>query len=539
MSAQTKPEHDRVAGDAVVIDLRDVFRVHRTAEGDAAALRGVSLTVARGEQLCVLGPSGAGKSTLLRVIAGLEEPSAGAARVLGRDMGRISARSRGALRRRAVGFLDQRAERNLPPDLPVHQGIVLALALRGVGRAERRLRADALLEAVSLADRARALPGELSGGERQVLALCAALAHRPALLLADEPTGELDDLTAAAVRELIAGLGREQEATVIVVSHDPAMAAAADRTLRLHDGRIADEQRAGTETLVLDRGGWLRLPPVMLAAAGISGRATAHVGRDGLTLRAAPVPARGGGADTGGQVREPPPAAEQAPAALECRSLVKGYGRGAARRPVIAGLSIAFAPAGLTVVTGRSGSGKSTLLGLLAGIEKPDGGDIVLDGRSLVGRDAEALAAWRRSVVGFLGQEVHLAAFLSARENVELAQQLHGFADRPGWACDWLARLGLADRADQRVSRLSAGERQRVGLARALACARGLLLVDEPTSRLDEASTAVVAETLVLAARSGQTVICATHEPIVIARADQELALGRARDGQADRRTTS
>ncbi len=497
------------------IELRDVFRVHRTAQGDAAALQGASLTVEPGEHVCVLGPSGAGKSTLLRVIAGLEPPSAGVVRVLGHDVGRLSPRAAGALRREAIGFLDQRAEHNLAPALPVGEGIVLALALRGVGRSDRTARARELLEAVGLGDRAGALPAACSGGERQRLALCAALAHRPGLLLADEPTGELDAESAAAVRTLIAQLARAEGATVVVVSHDPAMAAVADRAVRLRDGRIGGERRGGAETLVIDERGWVRLPPALLAAAGIGDRASAHPGPGEVAVRAA------------GPRPVDPPAAAPGPAPaprtatrVECRALSRAYGA----RTVIVGLSAAFAPGRLTVVTGRSGSGKTTLLRLLAGLEVPDAGEVTLDGRSLAGLDAEGRAEVRRAQIGFLAQDVHLPPFLTARETVELACAVRGAGGEPAGAA--LARLGLAERAGQRVSRLSAGERQRVALARALVCGGGLLLADEPTSRLDEAAAGVVAGELARAAAAGRTVICATHEPLVIARADHSLALG-------------
>jgi len=160
-----------------IVELRDVFCVHRSNEGDAAALQGLQLDVDEGEVLCVLGPSGAGKTTLLQLIAGLRTPSAGVVRVLGEDIGRLPGRSRASFRHRAVGFLDQDPQAALPPDLPVGQIVQLPLALRGARRAARRARASELLAFAALADRAGALPGELSGGERQRVAMCAALAH--------------------------------------------------------------------------------------------------------------------------------------------------------------------------------------------------------------------------------------------------------------------------------------------------------------------------------------------------------------------------
>ena len=255
-----------------VVELRDVFCVHRTNEGDAAALAGTNLELARGEVLGVLGPSGAGKSTLLRVVAGIQLPSAGIVRVLGRDIGRMPTRSRSRLRHELIGFLGQHTETALSPDLRMRDAVGLPLALRAVPRRQRRIRVDELLEAAALADRADARPRELSGGERQRFALCAALAHRPALLLADEPTGELDDASADAIRALIVDLARTNGTSVILVTHDQATAEAADRTLRIRDGRIVGDRRGGQEALVID-GGWLRLPADVLTQAGIGRRA--------------------------------------------------------------------------------------------------------------------------------------------------------------------------------------------------------------------------------------------------------------------------
>ncbi len=142
-----------------VVALRDVFSVHRTNEGDAAALQGATLMVTRGESICVLGPSGAGKSTLLRVIAGLQTPSAGTVRVLGRDIGRASGRARARVRHESIGLLGQHSGSSLSPDLALRDCVALPLALRGAARGARRRRAEELLEAAGLQDRAGALAG--------------------------------------------------------------------------------------------------------------------------------------------------------------------------------------------------------------------------------------------------------------------------------------------------------------------------------------------------------------------------------------------
>ena len=240
--------------------LEQVFCVHRNAEGDAAALQGLTLSVGAGEVVAVIGPSGAGKSTLLRVLAGIETPSAGEVRVLGRELGRLPPRRRARIRRDQIGFLGQNWSSVLSPELPLRDAVALPLMLRRSRPREARARASALLAAAGLGEREAACAAELSGGERQRAAVCAALAHRPALLLADEPTGELDRASAVTVQKLIRELAHSDGASVIVVSHDPAAAAEADRTLRMRDGRVEAEIADGrAEFRLVDARGWVRL----------------------------------------------------------------------------------------------------------------------------------------------------------------------------------------------------------------------------------------------------------------------------------------
>jgi ABC-type lipoprotein export system ATPase subunit len=519
--------YDRLwAAGVSAVELRDVFCVHRTADGDAAALQGLSLEVADHQLLCVLGPSGAGKSTLLRVVAGLERPSAGAALVFGRDIGRLHGPARATLRREALGFLDERSDSTLPPDLSVRDCVALPLRLRRVSRRHREFRVTELLDAVGLRDRRGALAAELSGGERQRVALCVAVAHRPRLLLADEPSGELDSSAAATVLGLMAELVRSDGATAVVVSHDPATATATDRTVHLRDGRLVEDGgRDGNGSLVLGRGGWLRLPASLLADAGIEDRVRVRRSGTGLLVTAAPESTRQppSGAAHYARVEREWLEARVQPARLEACRLACTFGE----RRVLDGLSGTFAAGAFTAVTGRSGSGKTTLLRLLSGLAVPDQGAVLLDENDL-GRDPERLAATRRTRIGYLAQEPAPLGHLTASENIELALALRGYRRERAarMAAGALADVDLSERARQRVARLSAGERQRVGLARALACANGLLILDEPTSRLDEAATSAVADLLARAVSGAtQTVVCATHDPIVIARADTVLEL--------------
>lgn len=207
--------------------------------GARRILDGLSLQVAAGEYVAIVGESGAGKSTLLNLVAGLDVPDAGRILLDGTDITRLDENARTRLRREKVGFVFQAF--HILPQLTLAQNVMLPLVLLGVPSAERHARAKEMLTAVGLADRADAAPAQLSGGELQRVALARALVHRPALVLADEPTGNLDPDTAAAALALLAREIRARGAAGILVTHSPVAAATCDRVLRLERGRLRAE----------------------------------------------------------------------------------------------------------------------------------------------------------------------------------------------------------------------------------------------------------------------------------------------------------
>jgi putative ABC transport system ATP-binding protein len=198
-------------------------------------LRGMDLDVAPGELVALLGPSGSGKSTLLNIIAGLDAPDSGTVEVGGQDLGRLTERARTLLRRRDIGFVFQFF--NLVPTLTVLENVRLPLEL--IGRRDAAP-ARTLLERVGLADRAHAFPEELSGGEQQRIAIARALAHEPRLLLADEPTGNLDSATGSRVLDVLTGLVRERETAMVIATHSRAVVDRAHRVLAIRDGVIVN-----------------------------------------------------------------------------------------------------------------------------------------------------------------------------------------------------------------------------------------------------------------------------------------------------------
>ncbi|HMW41370.1 MAG TPA: ABC transporter ATP-binding protein [Plasticicumulans sp.] len=219
-----------------LLQLRKVCRGYAEGHGQRPVLAGAELALLPGEVVALLGASGSGKSTLLNLAAGIDLPDAGEVCFDGRDLARLSETARTRLRRRQVGIVFQFF--NLVPTLTVAENARLPLELNGLADAAGLARVASLLDAVGLADAARRWPGELSGGEQQRVALARALVHRPKLLLADEPTGALDAENGARVLDLLLRLAREHAATVLIVTHAAEVAAAADRRLRLADGRL-------------------------------------------------------------------------------------------------------------------------------------------------------------------------------------------------------------------------------------------------------------------------------------------------------------
>ena len=251
---------------------------------------------------------------------------------------------------------------------------------------------------MGLAERGDDPPEELSGGEQQRVAACAALAHAPALLLADEPAGELDARTARIVYRLLGTLVAGRGTTLVVVSHDEAATELADRVVHVRDGRISSETlRSGGPKLVIGRGGWVRLPETAREEARIADRAGWSAERGRVTLSGdddSPAPPLAA-------VSEARP---DGPIVCALRGIAKGYGTGRRAHRVLDGFDASFARGRLVAVEGRSGSGKTTLLHLIAGLERPDAGSVVVAGADLAGLDREALAAHRRDHVGWVGR---------------------------------------------------------------------------------------------------------------------------------------
>jgi len=513
---------------SVAIDIRDAFRIHRSADVVAVALQGLSLQVDEGEIVVVLGPSGSGKTTMLRVLAGFDSLSAGTAEVLGVDIGTLGERGRAELRAQSLGVLDQHYARALSPHLTSLHTVALSLELLGTPREKARSAAAALLERVGLGDRLDARPATLSGGEQQRVALCASLVHRPRLLLADEPGGELDAANAEIVYRLIAELVREQSGSALIVSHDEAASAIADRLVYVRDGRVVEERAPGEPAkLVVNDPGWIRIPDPLLEALGDPLRLQATLQRQAIEITSATPRTSIAPSAT----RRPSSAPSLPVVVAEVSDVTKRFPH--AERPAFAGLSHKFESGKFHAVVGPSGSGKTTLLHLLAGLESPTQGSVVVCGEETSHLTRAQVAELRRREVALVTQEPGLVPHLTARENVALALEIRRRDEHV--AASALADVGLESRLDHRADQLSAGERQRVAIARAVAARPALFLADEPTARLDHANARAVGELLSrLAHDSGAAVVCATHDETLIELSDAQLYLASPREDEAD-----
>ena len=286
------------------VEANDLFKIYKPADLEVVALRGVDLEVRSGELIGIVGASGSGKTTMLNILAGLERPSAGRIRVGERDLLDITDQDLVAYRRREVGFVWQATGRNLVPYLSVRDNIELPQAIAGTAKRQRRERAEELLEALQMSDKSRRYPSELSGGEQQRVAIAVALANNPPLLLADEPTGELDTNMAEDVFRMLQRINRRFGVTIIIVTHYAGIARWVDRVVRIRDGRIGSEsylmssyrgdEGREEEYLVVDRAGRLQLPREYVEQLSLEGLATAGMDESAgsITLRPAAAPHR-------------------------------------------------------------------------------------------------------------------------------------------------------------------------------------------------------------------------------------------------------
>lgn len=274
-----------------IVECEGLVHIYRTAEVEVVALQGLDLRVEPGEVVAIVGRSGSGKTTLMNVIAGVEEPTAGVARVGGHDLARMTERERETYRQGLVGYVLQHSQANLATDLNALENVLLPMTHRSIE--ESRQRAAFLLETVGIDELAASYPGELSGGEAERLAVAIAMANQPQVLLADEPTAELDSATADSLLRDLRQLLRESGSAAVIVTHDAKVERHADRVIQIRDGRTSTQTRwleqagevVADELLIMDRAGRIQLPRAYVERLGARGLIRAHLEGDEIRLR--------------------------------------------------------------------------------------------------------------------------------------------------------------------------------------------------------------------------------------------------------------
>jgi len=519
----------------------NLVKIYKIADLEVVALQGLDLEVEKGEMMALVGPSGSGKSTLLNVMGGLDTPSVGQITVGDYDLLNLNTRQRVHYKREIVGFLWQQPTRNLLAYISARENIELPLMLTKRSARERKERSQEILEVLGLTERADFKPEQLSGGEQQLVAFGVALANSPELVLADEPTGQLDSESAEKMFEALREINKMYNTTIIIVTHDPEVAARVDRIVGIRDGRTSTEIRRershvdGTvleeEWVILDRTGRMQIPQVYVDALTMRGRVKIRLEPDHVSVwpgylegddETLKVWRPDQTFDLGEKAADLPPVDER-PLAVETQGLCRTFEVGVETIHAIRDVDLAIPTGVLAVIKGRSGSGKTTLLNLIGGLDEPTEGRVTVGGKDMTQLPNREKVNIRRKEISYVFQTFGLMPVLSARENIEAPLRLvrSSGRDRRARSDEVLNLVGLSERANHRALELSGGEQQRVAVARSLANRPRLILADEPTGQLDTVTGSnIIALLKEVVRQSGITVVIASHDPKVEEAAD-------------------
>jgi ABC-type lipoprotein export system ATPase subunit len=524
----------------------NLVKIYKIASQEVVALQGLNLSVTQGEMMALIGPSGVGKSTLLNVIGGLDTPSAGSVQVGGWDLRRMTERERVIYKRRVVGFVWQQPARNLLPYLSAQENVELPMEYNDLDANARRKRALELLDAVGLSGRADFFPERLSGGEQQRVALAVALANNPPLLLADEPTGQIDTEAAMHVLVALQSINQAYGTTIMMVTHSGLIASLLDRVVTIRDGHASTEIRRRKdyenyslheeEWSILDPGGRVQVPPTYINTLEMKELVSLHLEAGHISIwpstsfrRESPEHESTGSletllASTGDRSYQG--------LSVKVENLSRTYQLTGESVHALRDINLTIPAGSLSVLKGPSGSGKTTFLNLLACLDEPTSGKIQLGDHSLQEMTSQEKIEFVREKIGYVFQTFGLLPFLSVEENVQVPLRLLGTApqERQRLTASVLKLVDLESRGPHRVYELSGGEQQRVAIARALVKGPALILADEPTGQLDSLTGASIITLLgKIACQTGVTVLVASHDPNVHDAADWLFEL---RDGR-------
>jgi ABC-type lipoprotein export system ATPase subunit len=502
----------------LIIQMQDVAKIYSTGAGDFEALKGITLDVNTGEFLGIVGKSGAGKTTLLNMISGVSEISSG--EVLFWPQGEtgqngderpfsirtMSQDDLAVWRGENMGIVYQSFE--LLPQLDLVNNIMLPQEFAGYYRPGiSREKAMELLDIVELSEHAYKLPAHISGGQKQRVAIARALVNDPPLIVADEPTGNLDSVTAETIFQIFARLV-EQGKTVVMVTHDMDLASRFTRRVIISDGELVDEL---VEELVEAPNDDEESEPV--AEEQVIKR---NGDEDGPLLSGL----RGRNGSGNKQDRSKP--------AISLQNVVKTYVNAAGSFEALRGVDMTIEFGQFVSLVGKSGSGKSTLLNMLTGIDHPTSGCVEMGGEDIYSMSESKRALWRGRNVGIVFQFFQLLPTLSLLENTMLPMDycdVYEYSERPERAMELLRMVGLEEHAYDLPASVSNGQQQAAAIARSLATDPPIIVADEPTGNLDSRSADVVIRVFRELAAQGKTILIVTHDPSLTSRTDRTIII--------------
>lgn len=480
-----------------ILQLNNVKKVFQSGAGEFTALKGIDLDIYPGEFLGIIGKSGAGKSTLLNMISGVSQLSSG--EVLFYENGGKTAVPIHTLtqdqvakwRGNNVGIVYQSFE--LMSMLDLINNVMLPQDFSGIYQPKvSRERAIELLEMVELGEHVNKIPAHISGGQKQRVAIARSLANDPAIIIADEPTGNLDTKTSETIFRIFEKLVAQGK-TIIMVTHDIQLAPRFTRYLQISDGEIVDEV-VNEKTAV--------------SANGSHHHTTNHHSEKPTVQKAAKL------------IKED--------AAIILNDVVKTYVGPAGSFTALKGIDIQVANGEFVSIVGKSGSGKSTLLNMLTGIDHPTSGDVIIGGTHIYDLTESQRALWRGKNMGIVFQFFQLLPTLTLLENVMLPMDycnVYKPSERRERAMEMLNLVGLADIARQLPASASTGQQQSAAIARSLATDPPIIVADEPTGNLDTRSADVIVRLFDDLAHQGKTILIVTHDPSITTRTQRTITL--------------
>jgi ABC-type lipoprotein export system ATPase subunit len=521
----------------VILQLRNVEKVYDMTSGDFQALQGITLDIMEGEFLGVIGKSGAGKTTLLNMISGVSEVTAGEVVYFSRGNNRDRKNGRvlsvhsmeeddmALWRGENIGVVYQSFE--LMPMLDLVNNVMLPLDFTGAYKPRiSHKRALELLEMVELKEHAYKKPAHISGGQKQRVAIARALVNDPPVILADEPTGNLDSVTAETIFKIFEKLV-DQGKTIVMVTHDENLAPRFTRQVRISDGEILSTEVNGEgrkkkrekEKRLINKVIQRVSKTISRLVSKGDGREQSEEGFD-LDEQSEELVSRG--------IRRNISEHSSGRPAILLQDVVKTFENAAGTFTALKGINLNLDYGQFISLVGKSGSGKSTLLNMVTGIDYPTSGEVIVGNENIYAMTESQRAFWRGRNVGIVFQFFQLLPTLTLLENTMLPMDytnVYRINERPKRAMELLEMVGLEAQAHMLPASVSNGQQQSAAIARALATDPPIIVADEPTGNLDSKSAAVIVQLFEELSKHGKTILIVTHDPSLTRRTDQTLVI--------------